>query len=62
MNSSLKRSKTDRMVGGVIGGIAKKFNMNSALLRIVFVLCLLFLSGFPLIVYLLMWFFVPEEG
>jgi len=37
----LYRSKTDVMIAGICGGIAEYFNVDSSLIRIVFVLLLL---------------------
>ena len=54
----LKRSLTDRWLGGVCGGLANMSNMPSWTWRILFLLTTL-LHGVGLIAYLLMWIFVP---
>ena len=54
----LKRSLTDRWLGGVCGGLATMSNMPSWTWRILFLLTSL-LHGVGLIAYLLMWIFVP---
>jgi phage shock protein PspC (stress-responsive transcriptional regulator) len=58
----LYRSKTDRMIAGVVGGLADYFAIDSAVLR-VFVILALFVTGvFPvLITYILAIFIVPEQ-
>jgi phage shock protein C len=58
--SRLRRSRTDRWVGGVCGGLARVSGVESWIWRLVFVLCVLF-AGFGALIYLLMWIFVPEE-
>ena len=54
----LKRSLTDRWIGGVCGGLATLSNMPSWTWRILFLLTTL-LHGAGIVVYLLMWIFVP---
>jgi len=58
MNSrQLHRSKTDRRLAGVCGGLAEHFNTDPLLVRIAF-----FVFGFCGVwVYLLLWLLVPEE-
>lgn len=55
---SLTRTKTERWIGGVCGGLAEFSNIPAWSWRLLFVLLLL-LHGLGLIVYLLMWIFVP---
>ncbi len=58
----LYRSKTDRMIAGVCGGLAKYFNVDPSIVRVVFVLLLL-PGGFPgLIPYLVLWVIIPEDA
>jgi phage shock protein C len=58
--NSLRRSRSDRWLGGVCGGLAKVTGLESWVWRIIFVLFTVCV-GFGLLVYLLMWIFVPEE-
>jgi len=58
--SQLRRSRNDRWLGGVCGGLAKVTGMESWIWRLVFTLCFLF-AGFGILIYVLMWIFVPEE-
>ena len=55
---SLMRSTSDRWIGGVCGGLAEFSNLPTWSWRLLFVLLLL-LHGLGLLVYLLMWIFVP---
>ena len=57
----LYRSKTDKMVSGVCGGLGQYFGVDSTLVRLVFLLMLIF-GGSGFIVYLIMAIVVPEEG
>ena len=56
----LRRSRTDRYLGGVCGGLAKYLNMDPTLVRILTVVITLF-TAVPAIVYLVALFVVPEE-
>ena len=56
----LYRSRTDRKLAGVCGGLAQYFNTDVTLLRVLFVVLAL-LGGPGLVIYLLMWILVPEE-
>ena len=56
----LYRSRTDRMIGGVCGGLGKYLNVDPTLVRLVFALTALF-GGPGLLAYLIMLIVVPEE-
>ncbi len=58
--SRLRRSRTDRWLGGVCGGLAKVSDLESWVWRLVFALGLS-LGGASIPIYVLMWIFVPEE-
>ncbi|WP_312552169.1 PspC domain-containing protein [Massilia sp.] len=58
---ALRRSRTDRWIGGVCGGLNGVLGIEAWVWRLVFVLFTLLTSGFGALVYLLMWIFVPEE-
>lgn len=55
----LYRSKSDRKLAGVCGGLAQYFNVDATLFRVLFVATTLFGAG--LVLYLAMWIIVPEE-
>jgi phage shock protein C len=59
--NSLRRSIDDRWIGGVCGGIAKLAGIESWIVRLMFVLGILF-AGLGLLPYVLLWIFVPPEG
>lgn len=57
----LYRSRKDRMIAGVCGGIAEYFNIDPVIVRVIAVL-LLFPGGLPgLVPYLVLWIIVPEN-
>ena len=59
-NKKLERNPMNKVVGGVCSGLADFFNLDVALVRILFVIALLFASfGFWL--YILLWIFIPER-
>jgi phage shock protein C len=60
-NVKLYRSKTNRMVGGVCGGLGTFLNIDPIFIRLLFVL-LLFGSDFGFLLYLVLWIVIPEEG
>jgi phage shock protein C len=58
--NQLTRSKTDRWIGGVCGGLATMTNIPAWSWRLLFVLAIL-LHGLGLLIYALLWIFVPLE-
>jgi phage shock protein PspC (stress-responsive transcriptional regulator) len=56
----LRRSRTDRYIGGVCGGVAAYLNMDATLVRILTVVLTLF-TGVPVVLYLVALFLMPEE-
>ena len=56
----LYRSKTNRKLAGVCGGLAQYFNLDATLIRVLFVV-LAVLGGSGLVIYLAMWIIVPNE-
>lgn len=56
----LERSRSDRFIGGVCGGIAKYLNMDPTLVRILTVVITLF-TFVPVVAYIIAMFVMPEE-
>lgn len=56
----LYRSKTNRYIGGVCGGVAEYFNLDPTLVRVLWVLSA-FLNGFGVIAYIASWIIIPEN-
>ena len=61
MDNRLYRSRDDKMIAGVCGGLAKYLRIDATLVRLFFLL-LGIASGIGLPVYLIMWVIVPYEG
>ena len=56
----LYRSRSNRVFAGVCGGLAEFFGLDATLIRLAFVLGIVFGFGSLLVVYLVMLFIVPE--
>jgi phage shock protein C len=56
----LRRSRDDRWLGGVCGGLAVAAGAETWIWRLIFAV-LAFFGGAGLLVYVLLWIFVPEE-
>jgi phage shock protein C len=56
----LRRSRDDRVIGGVCGGLGRYFGIDPVILRIAFVLLLL-AGGAGLLLYVIAWIAIPEE-
>jgi phage shock protein C len=62
MARKLYRSKENKILGGVCGGIAEYLDVDPTLIRLLFVLVLLFSGIGPvLILYLIAWAIIPEK-
>ena len=60
--NKLHRSRTDRMIAGVCGGIAHWLGWNSTMVRILFVVISVLSVAFPgILVYLILWLLMPKE-
>ena len=57
----LRRSRTDRKVAGVAGGLGRHLDIDPVILRVAFVV-LVFFGGAGLLLYGAMWLLVPEDG
>ncbi|MET0226796.1 MAG: PspC domain-containing protein [Dokdonella sp.] len=58
----LRRSRHDRRIAGVVGGLAEYFGLASNSLRIAYVLVSILSAAFPgILVYVLLWLLIPQE-
>lgn len=57
----LLRSKTDRVIAGVCGGLGQYFDVDPLIFRLIFILLTIF-GGSGILVYVILWIAVPEEG
>ncbi len=58
----LERSRTDRMISGVCGGIARQFTLDTVIVRVFFVVIALINPGIAAIAYVAAIFLIPEES
>jgi phage shock protein C len=62
MSGRLYRSKTDRMLGGVCGGLGAYLGVDPVIIRLIFLLLLFFGQGTGFLLYILLWLILPAEG
>jgi phage shock protein C len=61
LKKPLRRSRTNRMIGGVVGGLAEYIGMDPALARFLYILISVFSAAFPgILVYIILLFVMPE--
>lgn len=60
MYKKLYRSVTDKMIGGVAGGIAEYFDIDPVIIRLVFVLAVIF-GGSGILAYIILWIIIPQK-
>jgi phage shock protein PspC (stress-responsive transcriptional regulator) len=63
LQKPLKRSRNDRIVAGVCGGIAQWLGWDPTVVRVAYVLITVLSAAFPgIIAYIILWFLMEEEG
>jgi phage shock protein PspC (stress-responsive transcriptional regulator) len=55
------RSRTERMIAGVCGGLAAYLGIDPVLVRVLSVVLVPITGGIALLAYILLWLFGPEE-
>ncbi|HEY0241912.1 MAG TPA: PspC domain-containing protein [Gemmatimonadaceae bacterium] len=59
----LRRSRSNKMIAGVIGGLAKYFGFDPTMARVLYVILSVVSVAFPgILVYIILWIIMPEEG
>jgi phage shock protein C len=57
----LRRSRTNRQIAGVVGGLAEYARIDPTLLRVIYVVGSIVSAAFPgILVYVLLWLLIPE--
>ncbi|HVF39744.1 MAG TPA: PspC domain-containing protein [Gemmatimonadaceae bacterium] len=57
----LRRSRSDKVIAGVVGGIARHFGFDPTLARVLFVVASVVSVAFPgILVYIILWVIMPE--
>lgn len=60
--ATLQRSRNDRVIAGVCGGIARWLGWSPGAVRLLYVLVSVCSAAFPgILVYLVLWLLMPEE-
>lgn len=60
MYKKLYRSVTDKMVAGVCGGLAEYFAIDPVIVRLIFVLAVIF-GGSGILAYIILWIIIPQK-
>jgi phage shock protein C len=60
VNDRLYRSRDDRMLAGVAGGLAERWNADPSIIRLVWALLVILTGGIALIVYIVMALILPD--
>ncbi len=61
-NKKLKRSKKEKLIAGVLGGIAEYFNIDPTVVRIIWLLCVAFTGFVPgIITYVAAALIIPQR-
>lgn len=60
INKKLFRSRRNRMIAGVCGGIGEYFGIDPTVIRLLWVL-FMFMGGSGILVYIICWIVIPEE-
>jgi len=60
MSARLKKSKTDRMIAGVCGGIAEYLGWDPTIVRIIFVISTFLGYGSPVLLYFILALVMPD--
>jgi phage shock protein C len=61
MSKKLYRSRNERIIGGVCGGLGEYLNIDPVWIRLGFVLLLMTTQAFAFWVYIIMWVIIPPE-
>jgi len=60
MHTRIYRSRTEKVVGGVCGGLGRYLSLDPTIIRLYFVLLSLG-SGIGVLIYIALWIILPEE-
>ncbi len=60
MYRKLYRSVTDKMLAGVCGGLAEYFSIDPVIVRLIFVLAVIF-GGSGILAYIILWIIIPQK-
>jgi phage shock protein PspC (stress-responsive transcriptional regulator) len=61
MYKQLRRSRTDRMVGGVCGGLAHYLGIDPVAARVGYAVVTMISGGLGILAYAILWVLMPED-
>ena len=63
VSGPLRRSRSNRIIAGVVGGLAEHFGIDPTLARVLYVVGSIVSVAFPgILIYLLLWAIIPQAG
>jgi len=61
MRKPLRRSRSNKMIAGVVGGLADYWGLDPTMARVIFVVVSILSAAFPgILVYAVLWLIIPE--
>ena len=61
LKAPLRRSRSDRIIAGVVAGLAKHFGIDPTLGRVLYVVASVVSAAFPgILIYVLLWAIIPD--
>ena len=57
----LTRSRDDRWIAGICGGIAEHTGIDATLIRVILVIATILGAGSLVVIYLICWLIIPKE-
>ena len=62
LSGPLRRSRSNKMIAGVVGGLAEHFGIDPTLARVLYVVGSIVSVAFPgILVYVLLWAIIPQD-
>jgi len=59
----LRRSRKNRMIAGICGGLAEYFGIDPVMARVLYVIASVLSIAFPgILIYLILWIIIPEAA
>ena len=63
IRAPLRRARSEKVIAGVVAGLAKYVGMDVTLARVLYVLISVLSAAFPgFLVYIVLWLLIPEES
>ena len=62
LKAPLRRSRSGRMIAGVVAGLARYFGLDPTLARVLYVVASIISAAFPgILVYVVLWVIIPVD-